>query len=88
MMTEDERLAFLAECEEKFKGCYTDEDPEFKRITGPTGRLPPPVMTNWPAEKPRFQFHQRQQQYQQVCSTFTFLLCKFNIRLNLLNHIN
>ncbi len=68
MMTESEKAAFLSECEEKFKNRFTEQDPEFKRLLGPAGRLPPPVMLDWPADKPRFQYNQRQQ-FQQVKNT-------------------
>jgi len=62
-MTEAEKAAFLSECEEKFQNLCTENDPEFKRIIGPSGRLPPPVIPDWPSEKPRFQ---QRQTYQQV----------------------
>jgi hypothetical protein len=63
MMTEEEKAAFMAECENKFKNRYTEDDPEFKRLLGPSGRLPPPVIPDWPAERPRFQ-NNRPQLYQ------------------------
>ena len=61
-MTESERAEFLLECETKFSNRYTDQDTEYKRITGPNGRLPPPVIPDWPSERPRFQ--NRNQNYQ------------------------
>jgi len=66
MMTESERLEFLSECESQFAKRYTDQDTEYARITKPDGRLPPPVIPDWPAEKPRFNQNRGHQQNYQV----------------------
>ena len=66
MMTEAERLEFLSECESQFSKRYTDQDTEYARITKPDGRLPPPVIPDWPAEKPRFNQNRGHHQNYQV----------------------
>jgi hypothetical protein len=68
MMTEEERSSFLSECSEKFKTRFTDQDSEYKRLTGPSGRMPPPVIPDWPADRNRYQ--NRHQNYQVTTSFF------------------
>jgi hypothetical protein len=70
MMTDAERVEFLSECESQFSKRYTDQDTEYARITKPDGRLPPPVIPDWPAEKPRFNQNRGYQQNYQVITTF------------------
>ncbi len=70
-MTEEELSSFLSECSEKFKTRFTVQDIEYKRLTGPSGRMPPPVIPDWPADRNRFQ--NRHQNYQ-VTGNYTFFL--------------
>ena len=70
-MTEEERSSFLSECSEKFKTRFTDQDSEYKRLTGPSGRMPPPVIPDWPADRNRYQ--NRHQNYQVTSYFYSFI---------------
>jgi hypothetical protein len=54
MMTEEEKLTFIQECERSFANRYTLKDPVFERAVERNKHLEPPVEPNWPPERSGF----------------------------------
>lgn len=53
-MNEEEKAAFIKECETKFSTRYTLKDPVFERAVERNRNLEPPMEPNWPPERSGF----------------------------------